>query len=342
MRVFVIGDYRTGSGPANVTKEYLLRLPKDTKRLIFSSKIMRALEIIFKMPFCDVALFSGYSGQNILGLKWAKRLKKPGVYLMHGCVEHENAINECISAKMNETERKTMELSTAIFAVSARFASWLKTYYPEYADKIDTALNGVDTGALALIRKQGGFGRRKDGMILTVGGGMPRKKIKHICGAIEILNRMAGTEKYTLTVVGEPGHDDEKIASYPFVRNLGHVRASEVRKLYREASLFVQNSCFETFGLAPMEALMNGCSVLMSHEVGALELFYDVNDGDIINNWYDETEIAGKIEALNARGNAARLLKALDSRSISWDARTMELWNKLVLIQEKQRTAGEV
>ena len=34
MKVFVIGDYRTGTGPANVTREYLLRLPKGTKRLM--------------------------------------------------------------------------------------------------------------------------------------------------------------------------------------------------------------------------------------------------------------------------------------------------------------------
>ena len=136
MRVFVIGDYRTGTGPANVTKEYLLRLPENTGRLIFRSKILRAIEITVKMPFYDVILFSGYSGQNILGLKWAKMLKKSTAYLMHGCVEHENAINECVDEEMNRIERKTMELSDAILAVSEHFALWLKTYYPEYTDKI--------------------------------------------------------------------------------------------------------------------------------------------------------------------------------------------------------------
>ena len=148
MRVFVVGDYRTGPGPANVTKEYLLRLPKDTRRLIFSSKILRAIEIILKMPRCSIVLVSGYSRQNLLALKWARRLGKPGVYLMHGCVEHENAINECVDERMNRVERQTMELSTAIFAVSSRFAGWLKTYYPEYSDKISAAVNGVDTELL--------------------------------------------------------------------------------------------------------------------------------------------------------------------------------------------------
>ena len=96
MRIFVIGDFRTGTGPANVTKEYLLRLPKNTGYLIGRGKLVRAIEIILKMPFYDVVLFSGHSKQNLLGLKWARRLKKKSAFLMHGCVEHENAINECV------------------------------------------------------------------------------------------------------------------------------------------------------------------------------------------------------------------------------------------------------
>ena len=148
MKVFVVGDYRTGTGPANVTKEYLLRFPENTSRLIFSSKPFRAVEIVLKMPFCSVLLVSGYSKQNLLALKWARMLNKPSAYLMHGCVEHENAINECVDEKMNRVERKTMELSTEILAVSEHFAGWLKTYYPEYTDKIGTAVNGVDTAML--------------------------------------------------------------------------------------------------------------------------------------------------------------------------------------------------
>ena len=108
MKVFVVGDYRTGTGPANVTKEYLLRFPENTSRLIFSSKPVRAVEILLKMPFCSVVLVSGYSRQNILALKWAGLLGKPSAYLMHGCVEHENAINECIDEQMNRLVRKTI------------------------------------------------------------------------------------------------------------------------------------------------------------------------------------------------------------------------------------------
>ena len=340
MKVYVVGDYRTGTGPANVTKEYLLRLPENTARLIFKSKPLRALEIIFKMPFCSVVLISGYSKQNLLTLKWAKALGKPCAYLMHGCVEHENAINECIDETMNLVERKTMEQSDAIYAVSNHFAGWLKTNYPEYSDKISAAVNGVDTRLLDNMDGFTGGGRDKN-MIFSIGGGMPRKKIKHICAAIELINRKAGEPKLKLVVVGDKGRDDDAINSYPFVENLGLVDSGVTRGLYREASLFVQNSCFETFGLAPMEALVNGCSVLMSKETGAIELFGGLEDGDIIDNWYDDSEIALKIEGLLRKSNAARLATSFDKESSSWEERTIELWKKLQDLLTEKSTAAE-
>ena len=339
MKVFVVGDYRTGTGPANVTKEYLLRFPENTSRLIFSSKILRAVEIVLKMPFSSVLLVSGYSKQNILALKWARILGKPSAYLMHGCVEHENAINECIDEQMNRVERKTMELCSAIYAVSEHFAGWLKTYYPEHSDKISAAINGVDTGMLENIDAYT-YGHRSRDMILTIGGGMPRKKIKHICGAIDILNTKAGEMKYKLVVIGDKGKDDAVIDSYPFVENMGLVSGNVAMGLYREAGLFVQNSCFETFGLAPMEALMNGCSILVSQEIGALELFGGVEDGDVIRNWYDEREIAAKIDRLMENGNAYRLSEAFDRETASWETRTTELWHKLVQLVSDRKTKG--
>jgi hypothetical protein len=234
-----------------------------------------------------------------------------------------------------------MELSDAIFAVSNRFAGWLKTNYPEFSDKISAAVNGVDTRLLENMDGYSSAGREKD-LIFSIGGDMPRKKIKHICAAIDLMNKRAGEQKYRLVVIGDTGRDDEIINSYPFVENMGLVDPAVTKDLYRRASLFVQNSCFETFGLAPMEALVNGCSVLMSGEVGAIELFRGLEDGDIINNWYDNAEIALKIEGLLEKGNASRLAAGFDKESSSWETRTLEIWQKLAeLCRVKRAAAGK-
>jgi glycosyltransferase involved in cell wall biosynthesis len=333
MRVLMIGDYRTGTGPANVTYNYLNCLPKQTLKLNATGKWQRAVEIFVKTPQADVVLCSGYSKQNILALKWAKICHKRSAYLMHGCVEHENAINGVPDAEMNKVERETIRLTDAILAVSEHFANWLREHYPEYLEKIDSVPNGVDWDEL---QKFNINTTRNERQLISIGGGMPRKMIRYICEAIEKLNRDTG-EKYTLVVIGDVGYDTKEINTYPFVRNRGIVPFDEVTRLLHASRLYIQNSSFETFGLAPLEALACGCDLLISNEVGAKEVFREMKDEDIIKDYSDSDEIAEKIINLQQRGNHARLLKNLDKESTSWEARTILLLTKLDQIREKKR-----
>lgn len=329
-RLFLAGDFRTGTGPANVTKSYLKCLPKDTLYQKARSKTLRVPEILFKTMRAKVVLYSGYSGQNVLGLRLAKIFKKPSAYLMHGCVEHENAINGVPDERMKRIERKTMALADRIFAVSDWFADWLREAYPEYRDKIDSAVNGVDVTPDSMPA------RRTEGQIISIGGGMPRKKIKHICEALQLLNdsRAAdGEQPVKLIVIGDKGFDTELINGYSFVENRGIVPFEETKALLRSSKLFIQNSCFETFGLAPLEALMCGCSVLLSVHVGALELFENVDETDVITNYEDAGEIASKIGGLLRHGNADRLMTKIDKESASWEARTRQLQKKLAQLR---------
>ena len=384
MKVFIVGDHRTGTGPANVTKEYIQRIPAKVSYQKVVSKAARVPELFLKIAGCDVVLFSGYSKQNLLGLRIAKAFKKPTAYLMHGCVEYENGINKVPDPKMNRVERATLAGADRIFAVSERFASWLREHYPEQAEKIEIVANGIaqegaepqqkveifrDAPALGprcsryisswktslsnepaespknlifssapaftdtQIAEERNFGEaspeqfNKKTSIFSIGGGMPRKMIRYICKAVKIL-RDEGIDA-TLTVVGAEGADTDEINSYDFVRNLGLVDSNVVRELFKESDLFIQNSCFETFGLAPVEALSNGCSVLLSKEVGALDLIEKAADGDIINNYNDPVEIAEKIKNILENPNAERLLSGIDFDKYSWNARGEALCLKL-------------
>ena len=325
MRIFLAGDAVSGTGPANVTKYYIDNLPQGTLYQKRRSKIMRVPEIFINTLRSDVVVYSGYSRQNILGLKLAKKLGKPSAYIMHGCVEYENGINLEPDEKMNAVERKTLELADLVIAVSPGFASWLKEYYPMHANKIDYVSNGIDTDLMH------GGGERSDydpHMIFSIGGGMPRKKIKHICEAIKKLREEYDPEMY-LCVIGDKGADSEEIDSYDFVDNKGIVTFEEGVRLFRTAALFVQNSCFETFGLAPVEALVCGCPILCSRCVGALSLIKDLRDTDVIENYEDADEIAEKIRHLLGESNAKRLVADLEWESNSWKVRSSALTSKL-------------
>lgn len=327
MKIFLIGDSYSGTGPANVTKYYIENLPKGTRYQKFKSKLLRVPEIIIKIMASDVVIFSGYSRQNLLGLKIAKSLNKKTAYIMHGCVEYENEINHEEDEEMCRVERRTLADTDLILAVSESFANWLEDYYPEHKDKIDYVENAIDE-ALIERAKCASLVSKDKHMIFTVGGGMPRKKIVYICKAVEIL-RQQYDDKLRLVVVGNIGADSDEISKYPFVDNLGLVPFNKTVECYEKAAVFVQNSCFETFGLAFIEALSVGCSTLTSKEVGALSLVSEVRDKDVITHFDDPQEIADKIKVLINEPNATYLKERIDWESNTWKERSKQLVAKM-------------
>lgn len=323
MRIFLAGDSVTGTGPANVTKYYIENLPAGTLYQKRRGKIARVPEILINTLRSDVVIFSGYSRQNILGMKFAKMIGRPCAYLMHGCVEYENRINREEDEEMCRIERQFIALSDVVYAVSPGFCTWLKEYYPEYAHKFDYIPNGIDESLLKVTSKE-----RDMHMILSVGGGMPRKKIRVICKAVEILRKEYDADMY-LTVIGDTGADSEEIDSYPFVDNRGIVGFEESVRLMQTAAVFVQNSCFETFGLAPLEAIGCGCATLITKEAGALCLFENLLPNDVIEDFEDPAEIAQKIKNLREKSNAGRLLGELNWEKNTWKMRSQMLLSKL-------------
>jgi len=343
-RYFIVGDYRTGTGPANATGSLISAMPHNTLIQKRRGKILRALEIFYKTGKSDAVIFSGHSRQNILGMREARRRGVPSVYIMHGAVEYENSINRVPDEKMALDEREMMRLSDRILAVSARFEKWLKENYPEYGDKTGHLTNGVEPDWSYVNREAGNWNyvnrfrdsgndanreRMQDYVnqpvnILSVGGGMPRKRIRKICEAVEILRNKEGLD-IILNVAGAPGADSDEIDSYGFVKDHGIVSKDEMKKLYSEARIFIQNSIFETFGLAPVEALFAGCDIILSNACGVLEVLRDVREEDIISDPDSPEEIKEKIMKTLKQGNNKRLTKALDPEETGWERRAKEL-----------------
>lgn len=332
MKIFVVGDHYSGTGPANVTKAYIDTLPQGTLYQKYKNKLFRLVELYLKIPICDVIFISGYSKQNLIALNIAKKSGIKTAYLVHGSIEYENEINGTIDEQMNEVERKTFEGADLLLAVSSSFARFLNEQYPEYKDKISVLTNGIDYKLLPAAKKDN---KKEAKKIISIGGGMPRKRIKTICQALEILNSEG--MNISLTVAGADGKDTEIIRSYPFVNYLGLVNHELMIKELNSSKLFIQNSCFETFGLAPIEALMCGCDILLSKECGALSLFEgSYSENDIICDTQDCEEIANKIRYLMMNGNNEKMLSNLDMELTSWEYRSVQLQNILKNLIEKE------
>ncbi|MCR4908047.1 MAG: glycosyltransferase family 4 protein [Lachnospiraceae bacterium] len=325
MKLFIVGDYYSNTGPANVTLRYIEEYKKQKKpyrHLVSKNKFLRAAELLWKLPGSSLVLFSGYSMQNIYGMRLARFFRKPCFYLMHGCVEHEDIINRVPDERMKKGERKMLALADRILAVSEEFERWLKENYPEYREKITHLTNGVDWDVL---ERSAAGEAKKPLSVISVGGGMPRKRILNICRALERLREEEKYRNLILTVAGDTGADSVAINSYSFVNNVGKVSHEELIRLYGAHKLFVQNSVFESFGLAPLEALLCNTDVLISSVCGALSVFGETEEGDLIRDPENIEELAEKIRALLDGENHTRLLVEIDRRATSWEARLKDL-----------------
>ncbi len=321
MKIFVVGDHKTGTGPANATASLLKTMPEDTLYLKSTNKAARLFEIITGVPSCDLVFLSGHSKQNLWAIKLARIFKKPVFFWMHGCVEYENEINEEPDEDMARVERQVLEQSDRILAVSPSFEAWLKDRYPSYKGKIGCLQNGIDTSFFDEGKREG-QNEARDGepvRILCVGGGMKRKQIAKVCEAVDMLNEDGIT--CTLDIIGAKGADSALIENSAHSSYRGLVSPKEAGELMRQSDLFVQNSCFETFGLAPLEALTAGCDVLFSRQTGALCVFDEgsLTDTDLIEDTEDARHIADRMLYVIKEHNHDRLIAGIDMKRNSWE-----------------------
>lgn len=79
------------------------------------------------------------------------------------------------------------------------------------------------------------------------------------------------------------------------VQFIGYVTDEELMALYEHAACFVYPSLYEGFGIPPLEAMMCGCSVIVSDRASLPEVCGDMA---IYCNAYDENDLADKIKAV--------------------------------------------
>lgn len=325
MRIFLVGDLKGNNGPASVNKALKKVLPQNTMYSEGNNVVRRIIDLLIKTIKSDIVIFSGLSKINIIGFRTARILGKKAAYLMHGHLGIEGKINKTKLEKGIEVEKKVLELAPLIICVSESFMNMMIEKYPRYTNKLRYVNNGIDWDIMRDLSHNNVT--RKNNMILSIGGGMPQKNILSLCKAIEHLNENQGYN-LELTVIGKNGLDTGKIKGYPFVTYIEQVRKEEINIYYKQAQLYIQNSTFETFGLAPIEAIMCGCNLLISKNVGASVVFNHLQSMDVIDDTNSISEIAQKIKySINNNNNNNRLIKSIDKEKTSLKAAYQNLLN---------------
>jgi len=290
--IYFAGDFVSNTGPANVNKRYKQLLNDGIYASQSNNKIVRTLHFISKVLFADTILVSGLSKFHLDILRVSQMLGKNVSYLMHGYTVVEDKLNSTeYGDKISKLERNILNESDKIICVSENFANYLKNAEPDLRDKITFVNNGVDLPATDPVSKRK---NEKRFIILSVGGGMPRKNNLIVCKAIAKLN----DSRITFVVIGDSGIDGNKIKKYSFVEYHEKLNHDKVLEMMSNADLYIQNSTFETFGLAVCEALSRGCNLLASKDVGAISVLDNLKKHNLINDSFDIEEMARKITHL--------------------------------------------
>jgi glycosyltransferase involved in cell wall biosynthesis len=111
--------------------------------------------------------------------------------------------------------------------------------------------------------------------ILSVGCLEPRKNLRRLVRAFELLTEEDAARNHLLVLVGPPGWDEgfprflAESDAYPRIRRLGFVPPEHLPSLYHFASAVVCPSVYEGFGLPLLEA-MSASSVVLASATSSL------------------------------------------------------------------------
>lgn len=127
--------------------------------------------------------------------------------------------------------------------------------------------------------------------ILAVSSMSPHKNFHLLVKAVALL----GKTNFDVLIAGGTNPAIFRSADIPLpetVKHVGYVNDVELKSLYSQASCFIYPSLYEGFGLPPLEAMSNGCPVIVAR-AGSLPEVCD--DAALYCNPNDPQDIANKI-----------------------------------------------
>ncbi len=312
MSVFFHGAYHLPGGPSQVNRNMVkyIKGQADYKHG-YRNRIFDYAENFLKIIKSHVIVFSGLLFKPY-ELKLAKLLGKKVIYIAHGCAYIE-------SQKALPIENEIISKADLILCVSENFCKILKQTFPEYGDKMNVLRNGIEWNEIPdLLETQSSQIIRDQKRIILLGGGRRTKRNMDVCRAVQEINDEMNMD-YHVDVYGyfKDSDDSKAISEIPSVTFHNVIPHNMILVEMAKSHLFIQNSEFESFSLALIDALQCGCDILVSKNVGAIEIIPGLKDDDVIRDPGDVNEIKDKIKKVLIKENSERLLSSIDKNSSS-------------------------
>jgi glycosyltransferase involved in cell wall biosynthesis len=139
--------------------------------------------------------------------------------------------------------------------------------------------------------RRGAGSVRKEPLIFAAGGVWDEAK------NIGLLARVAAELPWPCLAAGEDVHPSGRRVGTGALRALGRLGAAEMWERLAQASIFVHPARYEPFGMAPLEAAMSGCALVLGDIPSLREV------------WGDAAEYVSPDDAEGLRGVLTRLIE---------------------------------
>ncbi len=309
-----VGGTDGNTGPSNVNKGIVANLTSSFYVADSKNKVAKYWSALINTFRCEAVVVSGMSKVGVYAIKLAKLLNKKTIYIMHGCYEIETALNEAeVDANSVQMEQYILHNVDLLLPVSERYSQLIQSKYPFCKGKTAYIHNGVEKIAFNY-----GRGSLEKGRIIAVGGD---RKLKNNISIANAVAKLDSSKK--LVVYGHLYHPDD-LPKGDNIEFKGLVPQEQLYEEMQKSELYVLNSVYEPFALSVYDALLCGCSILVTNVAGALELL-NVTEHDVIYDPMNENEIAEKIDYLLQHPNNERLMENLDFDRMSYKAEVERL-----------------
>lgn len=287
MEILYIGDFLKKNGPSqvdiNLTQNLLgMQIYKEQINKKFTLNFLKNLKK------SSIIVISGVSFKGTITSIFAKIFSKKVIFIMHGALKIEKNYRH-IPLIRQIFEKIKIKTSDKIICVSKIFSENVKEIYNKDSSKITYINNGVNLEKFCVLKNK----IRKQNMV-TLGGGREEKGVLNICRSIESIKKQKNINIDKLIVIGEDGQNKEEICKYDFVEWKGFLSHEQVVEIFNENKYFIQNSFYEPFGIAPVEAYLSKCQVICSNQVPS-SLLLNI-DSSNLHNPYNIEEISENIK----------------------------------------------
>lgn len=246
------------------------------------------------------------------GIQAKKISKKPMVMHVHA-TEFDRS-GDHVNQQVYDMERRGMEQANRVIAVSEYTKRMLIKHYGIPDWKIDVVHNAVKPNFRAYAKAHPL--NKSDKIVLFLGRMTMQKGPDYF---LKMAKRVLEVKKHVKFIMAGDGdmmqqviHMANALGIERHVLFAGFLKGDEVARAYAAADLYVMPSVSEPFGIAPLEAVLNGTPVLISKQSGVSEVIKNALRVD----FWDIDEMANKVVAVLTHDALGKTLRKLSRREV--------------------------